>query len=439
MHSFEEARESFKTHRAKVAVLGLGYAGLPLACSFAESGFEVVALDIDEQKVQQLRKGDSYIPHIDSEWIRRLVVGGKLNASSDFGELASCSAAIICVPTPLTDGRDPDLRHVIDTTRAIRDHIHRGMLVVLESTTYPGTTDEVVLPILAESGLLVGQDFFLAFSPEREDPANKSFSTRTIPKLVGGVTHNCLEVAAAAYGEVVERVVPVSSARVAEAAKLLENIYRCVNIAMINELKLLFELMGIDIWEVVKAASTKPFGFTPFYPGPGLGGHCIPIDPFYLSWKARQYDFQTRFIELAGEINRSIPSHVVDRINDGLNLRGKALKGANVLLIGVAYKPNVDDVRESPALAIIRLLDSKLARVFYHDPLVPRLRSRHLKRVLSSCELTAEMLHTADATVIVTDHRSIDYKIIMRNSNLIIDTRNATAALREGADNVLLA
>jgi UDP-N-acetyl-D-glucosamine dehydrogenase len=297
----------------------------------------------------------------------------------------------------------------------------------------------VLLPIFSEKGFTPGEDYFLAFSPEREDPANKNFNTQTIPKVVGGMTPNCLRVAATAYGQVVDRVIEVSSTRVAESAKLLENIYRCVNIAMINELKLLFERMDIDIWEVVNAASTKPFGFTPFYPGPGLGGHCIPIDPFYLSWKARQYDFQTRFIELAGEVNNSLPAHVVDRLAAGLNFQGKALKDANILLIGVAYKPNVDDVRESPALAIIRLLHGKLARVLYHDPLVPRLHSRHLEHEMASSELTPESIKAADAVIIVTNHRMVDYEMIVRNARLIVDTRNATATLRHLNDNILLA
>jgi UDP-N-acetyl-D-glucosamine dehydrogenase len=439
MQLFEEACERFRNRSAKVGVLGLGYAGLPLACSFAETGFRVTGFDIDPRKVQDICGGRSYIAHIDAALINRLVAGDKLTATSDFARLSDCDAAIICVPTPLAEGRVPDLTYVIDTTRSVHASLHRGQLVVLESTTYPGTTEEVLLPILAESGLQPGRDFFLAFSPEREDPANRNFTTRTIPKIVGGVTAQCLQVAAAAYGEVVESVIPVSSTRVAEAAKLLENIYRCVNIAMINELKLLFEQMKIDTWEVVKAASTKPFGFTPFYPGPGLGGHCIPIDPFYLTWKARQYDFQTRFIELAGEINTAMPAHVIEHVADGLNLQGKPLKGACVLVIGVAYKADVDDVRESPALAIIRLLHSKLARVSYHDPLVPRLLSRHLEREMLSVELTAEALKEADAVIIVTNHSCIDYKLIVRNAQLIIDTRNATASYRAMEDNVLLA
>lgn len=439
MELFEEAREKFKTRRAQIGILGLGYAGLPLACTFAEAGFHVTGFDVDAAKVRELSAGRSYIAHISAERIGRLIAAGNFDASSDFSGLSKCDAAIICVPTPLADGRVPDLRYVVDTARAVRSNLHRGLLIVLESTTYPGTTDEVLLPLFADSGMQVGEDFFMAFSPEREDPANSNFTTRTIPKVVGGLTSHCLEVASAAYGAVVDRVVPVSSARVAEASKLLENIYRCVNIAMINELKLLFERMDIDTWEVVKAASTKPFGFTPFYPGPGLGGHCIPIDPFYLSWKARQYDFQTRFIELAGEINSALPAHVVERVSDGLNLQGKPLREASVLLIGVAYKPDVDDVRESPALSIIRLLHSKLARVAYHDPLVPRLRSRHLESDMFSVELTPELLRSADATVIVTNHRSVDYGLITENAQLVVDTRNATAAYRGNRNNVLTA
>jgi UDP-N-acetyl-D-glucosamine dehydrogenase len=439
MQLFEEAREKFKTRRAHVGVIGLGYAGLPLACSFAEAGFQVTGFDIDNGKVQQLRSGRSYIAHIDPARIERLIAAGNFSASSDFHLLKECHAAIICVPTPLGEGRVPDLQFVETTARAVQSQLHRGMLVVLESTTYPGTTEEVLLPMFMETGMRPGEDFFLAFSPEREDPANKDFNTRTIPKIVGGVTPRCLEVAAAAYGEVVERVVQVSSARVAESSKLLENIYRCVNIAMINELKLLFERMDIDVWEVVKAASTKPFGFTPFYPGPGMGGHCIPIDPFYLTWKARQYDFQTRFIELAGEINSSLPAHVVERIADGLNLHGKPLKGASVLLIGVAYKPDVDDVRESPAIPIIRQLYAKLARVAYHDPMVPHLRSRHLEAEMFSSALTPELIRSSDAIVIVTNHHNVDYEMIVRSASLVIDTRNATAPYRSLNHNVMLA
>jgi len=435
----EQAIEKFRSRKAKVGILGLGYVGLPLASCFAECGFSTVGFDTDSHKIEQLAQGRSYIAHISSERLAPLVRDRRLEPSSDFGRLADCDAAIICVPTPLGDGRTPDLRYVVETAQTVRKHIHRGQLVVLESTTYPGTTDEVLLPIFAESGLKVGEDYYLAFSPEREDPANGQFTTRTIPKLVGGVTPACLQVAAAAYSEMAEHVVQVSSARVAEAAKLLENIYRCVNIAMVNELKLLFERMDIDIWEVIRAASTKPFGFMPFYPGPGLGGHCIPIDPFYLSWKARQYDVPTRFIELAGEINSAMPAHVVERLVEGLNLIGRPLKDSRILLIGVAYKRDVDDVRESPALAIIRLLDSRLASVSYHDPHVPRLRSRHLAREMASVALTPEAVSGADAVVIVTDHSDVDYELLLRKANLLVDTRNATAPYRKPGDRVILA
>ncbi len=437
MRLVDQVCGQFRNHSSDIGILGLGYAGLPLACSFAEAGFRVIGFDIDERKVQALRNGESYIGHIDDARIYSLVSSGRLNPSSDFQRLSSCAAAIICVPTPLAEGRSPDLQYVINTAQAVRGQLHQGQLVVLESTTYPGTTDEVLLPILSESGLRVGDDYFLAYSPEREDPANKTYSTKTIPKIVGGITSDCLKVAMSAYGEVVEQLIPVSSARVAEAAKLLENIYRCVNIAMINELNLLFERMQIDTWEVIKAAATKPFGFTPFYPGPGLGGHCIPIDPFYLSWKARQYDFPTRFIELAGEINSSMPAHVVDRIANGLNLYGKPLKGAEILLIGVAYKADVDDVRESPALAIIQSLNSRLSRVSYHDPLVPLLRSRHLERAMASTELTERSIKAADAIVIVTNHRAIDYQLIVQHASLVIDTRNATADYRQGYNSII--
>ncbi len=439
MSATEKAIEKFKSRRARVGVLGLGYAGLPLACTFAEAGIATCGFDIDQQKIERLNRGESYIDHIPADRIANLAGSGKLQASSDFAGLARCDAAIICVPTPLGEGRTPDLTFVIDTAKAVREHLHRGQLVVLESTTYPGTTDEVLLGIFAETGMRVGEDYYLAFSPERQDPANTEFTTRTIPKVVGGVTPDCLEVAAAAYGEVVDRVVRVSSARVAEATKLLENIYRCVNIAMINELKLLFERMTIDTWEVIRAALTKPFGFTPFYPGPGLGGHCIPIDPFYLSWKARQYDFPTRFIELAGEINAWMPEHVVARLADGLNLHGKPLRGADIVLLGVAYKRDIDDIRESPALTIIQLLEKKLADVSYYDPFVPRLRSRHLTRELESIELSPDRIRRADAVVIVTDHKAVDYAMLVREAKLVIDTRNATAHCRDGRDNVLTA
>jgi UDP-N-acetyl-D-glucosamine dehydrogenase len=439
MIEISETIAKFKNHRARIGLIGLGYAGLPLALSFAESGFSVCGFDIDSAKTNSLAAGKSYISHIPAERIGNLVSGGRLVATSDFSELSRCDTAIICVPTPLAEGNAPDLTYVVNTAREVKRYLHRGQLVVLESTTYPGTTDEVLLGILRETGLTVGEHYYLAFSPEREDPANPNFNTRTIPKVVGGVTPNCLKVAAAAYSEVVDRVVEVSSARVAESAKLLENIYRCVNIAMVNELKLLFERMNINVWEVIQAASTKPFGFTPFYPGPGLGGHCIPIDPFYLTWKARQYNCVTRFIELAGEINTSMPNYVVQRLADGLNLQGKALRDSEILILGVAYKRNVDDVRESPALKIIELLEGKLAHVSYHDPHVPRLISRHLKREMQSVPVTRETLRRADAIVIVTDHTAIDYTQVLHEARLIVDTRNVMPEVPECANKVITA
>jgi UDP-N-acetyl-D-glucosamine dehydrogenase len=431
--------EKFKSRSATIGLIGLGYAGLPLGFTFAEAGFETVGFDIDRTKVEKLARGENYIGHLSTERLQALLSNGRFRPTADFSELARCDAAIICVPTPLGEGRTPDLSAVSNTARTVGEYLHRGELVVLESTTYPGTTDELVLNILTESGLKVGEDFFLAFSPEREDPANSSFTTSTIPKVVGGVTSECLGVALAAYGQVIEQTVPVSSARVAESTKLLENIYRCVNVAMINELKLLFERMGIDVWEVIRAASTKPFGFTPFYPGPGLGGHCIPVDPFYLSWKAREYDFPARFIELAGEINSTMPNHVVQRVTEGLNLRGKPLRDSRILVVGVAYKRDVEDVRESPALTIIRLLEQRLAWVTYHDPFVPLLRSRHLLRTMESVVLSSAQVGECDAAVIVTDHSSLDYQMLLDNAPLIVDTRNATREYRRPHHNVILA
>jgi UDP-N-acetyl-D-glucosamine dehydrogenase len=436
---WKRAIARFNDRSARVGVLGLGYAGLPLTCCFAEAGFETYGFDVDSAKIEQLQAGRSYIAHIPSDRIAGLVGKGKLRPSKDFSLLGECDAAIVCVPTPLGEGRMPDLTFVVNTATTVAEYLHRGELVVLESTTYPGTTDEVLMPLFERRGLRVGEDYFLAFSPEREDPANDNYSTRTIPKVVGGVTPRCGEVAIAAYSALVERVVPVSSARAAESAKLLENIYRCVNIAMINELKLLFERMGIDVWEVIRASATKPFGFTPFYPGPGLGGHCIPVDPFYLTWKAKQYDFNTRFIELAGEINSAMPQHVVDRLTEGLNVMGRALNGARILLIGAAYKRNVEDVRESPAIRIIQLLQERLAQVSYYDPYVPRLETRHLEQALTSTRFSPDVIASSDAVVIITDHANIDYKVILDHARLVVDTRNATAPYRTPSHNVIMA
>jgi UDP-N-acetyl-D-glucosamine dehydrogenase len=437
MDAFESSLGQFKTRRAVIGVIGLGYAGLPVALAFAEAGFTVVGLDIDSAKVEALSQGHSYLAHFSSRRLKSLLEAAKFKVSCDFGGLQGCDAAIICVPTPLDETHAPDLSDVMTTTQSVARYLHRGQLVVLESTSYPGTTSEVVLPLLSRTGLKVGEDFFLAFSPERQDPGNDDFDVTTIPKLVGGITERCRILACAAYGEVVSRIVPVSSARVAEASKLLENTFRCVNIAMINELKTVFARMGIDVWEVIEAAATKPFGFVPFFPGPGLGGHCIPIDPFYLSWKARQFGATPRLIELAGEINASMPEYVLTRLIEGLESQGKMLKGSNILLLGVAYKRDIEDVRESPALAVINLLNARGATARYYDPHVPVLRSRHLEAQMSSVDLTAENLAAAEAVVIITDHRKIDYRWVLQHARLVVDTRNATKYCRSPGDHII--
>jgi UDP-N-acetyl-D-glucosamine dehydrogenase len=437
----------FTSRRSVVGIIGLGYVGLPLAATFAEGGFAVIGFDIDGAKVDELRAGRSYIRHLPASRLSRflrsqppLPDGPAFYPTTDYSLLASCDAILICVPTPLTRNRDPDLSYVTSTAAAIARYLRPGQLVVLESTTYPGTTDEVVRETLEATGLQVGKDFHLAFSPEREDPNNHQYNTKTIPKLIGGCTPQCGEAAAALYGAVLERVVPVSSARIAEAAKLLENIYRSVNIALVNELKVLFDRMGLDVWEVIEAAATKPFGFTPFYPGPGLGGHCIPIDPFYLTWKARQYDLTTRFIELAGEVNHAMPGFVVEKLTDALNEKGRSLKASRILVLGVAYKRDLDDTRESPALKIIDLLLKRGAVVAYHDPYVPVLkRSRHYDLNLQSVHLTREELQRADAVVIATDHTVFDYDLIVGAGSLVVDTRNATRSVKAGREKIVRA
>jgi UDP-N-acetyl-D-glucosamine dehydrogenase len=448
-----ELEKRLSSRDATVGVVGLGYVGLPLALTMAEAGKRAVGFDVDRAKVDKLRAGESYIRHIAPERIRRRLSAAHNAAehsnnggpgffpTTDFSVLVNCDAIVICVPTPLSEGREPDLGYVSGTAETVAKYLRRGQLVVLESTTYPGTTDELVRPILERGGLRVGEDFHLAFSPEREDPGNPDYTTRTIPKLVGGVTGKCGEVAAALYRSFLREVVVVSSARVAEAAKLLENIYRSVNIALVNELKMLFERMGIDVWEVIGAAATKPFGFTPFYPGPGLGGHCIPIDPFYLTWKARHYDFSTRFIELAGEVNTGMPYWVVERAVEALSERGRAIKGAKVLVLGVAYKKDVDDLRESPSLKVIEILESRGAQVSYNDPYVPSLRARKLRHYetfeLDSVELSAGVVSAADCVLIATDHGAYDYDWIVRHARLVIDTRNATRHVAHHRDKIL--
>ncbi|MDA8389123.1 MAG: nucleotide sugar dehydrogenase [Nitrospiraceae bacterium] len=417
-----ELIEKIRSGKARIGVIGLGYVGLPLVFEFSRAGFEVTGFDIDPVKIELLKQGKSYIKHIDAEKIRQCK---SFTPSADFSGLSDMDCIVICVPTPLNRNREPDMSYVFNTAGAIAKRLRRGQLIVLESTTYPGTTDEDMRAILEQSGLKAGADFLLAYSPEREDPNNKDFSTGTIPKVVGGYTKECLETAKALYDRIVARTVPVSSTRAAEAAKLLENIYRSVNIALVNELKILFEKMGIDIWEVIEASKTKPFGFQAFYPGPGLGGHCIPIDPFYLTWKAREYDSPTKFIELAGEINSAMPYNVVQRTSEALNGYGKCLKGARILVLGLAYKKDVDDPRESPSFKLIEILEEKGAIVDYNDPFIPSApRMRHFRVEKSSVPLTAETLGSYDCVLIATDHSAYDPEFILEHSKLIVDTRN---------------
>jgi len=429
-----------ESRRAVVGVIGLGYVGLPLVREFVRGGVKVMGFDVDASKVASLAAGRSYIEHIPSSTVRQMVASGRFVATTDFRKLARPDCILICVPTPLTKMREPDMRYIEATANAIAKTLRGGQLVILESTTYPGTTREVVLPILQQTGLKVGRDFLLAFSPEREDPGRKDYTTKTIPKVVGGYDKASLEAAVACYRIAIDKVVPVSSCEAAEAAKILENTYRCVNIALVNELKVLFDRMGIDVWEVIRAAATKPFGFTPFYPGPGLGGHCIPIDPFYLSWKARQYGLTTRFIELAGEVNVAMPRYVIAKLMDALNDRGKALKGARVLVLGLAYKKDIDDVRESPSLELIELLREKGASVDYNDPHVPRthkMREHDLKMI--SKKISARMLAGYDVVLVSTDHSSYDYQVIADHAKLVIDTRGAMRGVKGNRDKIVMA
>jgi UDP-N-acetyl-D-glucosamine dehydrogenase len=429
----QQLRARIELRTARVCVIGLGYVGLPLAETFAAGGYPVLGYDIDPDKIRKLKTGQSYIGHIPSERVVELLQTERFEATADSRALEDADVLLICVPTPLTEAREPDLSYVIETGRMICRHLQRGQLVILESTTYPGTTEEILLPLLEESGLRVGRDFFLAYSPEREDPGNPYFCTRTIPKVVGGLDAVSRDLAAALYEPVVDSVVPVAGIRVAEACKILENSYRAVNIALVNELKVVFDAMGIDVWEVIAAARTKPFGFQAFYPGPGLGGHCIPIDPFYLTWAARQFGVHTRFIELAGEVNTAMPQHVVRRIADALNEQGKAIKGSRICLLGVAYKKNVDDARESPAFPILELLKQRGALLSYNDPHIPVLPpQRHHSLRLDSEPLTEQFLAVQDCVVIVTDHSWYDFDWIVEHSSLIVDTRNATAGLANG-------
>lgn len=418
---------------AIVGIVGLGYVGLPLARAFIDAGYRVMGFDVDCSKVDDLLAGRSYIGHIDAQWIAGCISNETLRPTSDMVRLKEPDVILICVPTPLSESRDPDLSYVVSTTEQIALQLRPSQLVVLESTTYPGTTRDVMLPILSESGLVVGKDFFLAYSPEREDPGNPDYSAGRIPKVVGGYDATSLSLAQKLYGNAVSEVIPVSSCEVAEACKVLENTYRAVNIALVNELKKVFERLNIDVWEVIDAAKTKPFGFQAFYPGPGLGGHCIPIDPFYLSWVARKHDIPTRFIELAGEINASMPEYVVERVVRALNEIQKPVNGSKICILGVAYKRDVDDPRESPSFELMELLAALGAKLSYSDPHIPHLpKMRHYDvPELSSCELTKQYLSEQDCVIIVTDHTAYDYAFVVEHSRLVVDTRNALNAVKQ--------
>jgi UDP-N-acetyl-D-glucosamine dehydrogenase len=430
-----QLKRKIENREATAAVIGLGYVGLPLVMEIAAAGFRVVGIDLDRTKIAHLKEGKSYILDVPSTAVARAVHDGRFIPTSDFGALAEVDAVSICVPTPLSKSRDPDISFILAATAEIRKYLHRDQLIVLESTTYPGTTDELILPELEESGLRAGNDFFLAFSPERIDPGNASFNTRNTPKIVGGISRACGEMAALFYSQFIDRVIPVSSSKCAEMVKLLENTFRSINIGMINEMALMCDVLGVDVYEVIDAAATKPFGFSPFYPGPGLGGHCIPIDPHYLAWKLKALNFQARFIGLAAEINGMMPSVVASMVADGLNQNSKSVKGSKIMILGVAYKKNVSDCRESPALDVMRLLNEKSAILSYNDPYVPTLRLN--SETLTSMELTPAALASHDCLVILTDHSDYDFKNIIRSAKLVIDTRNVTKGLDEFKDRII--
>ena len=436
--------ERVSSRSITIAVIGLGYVGLPLILGFHSRGFKLLGVDIDQGKIDALAAGESYIKHIPSSRISNLTADGRFEATTDFSRLSKADAILICVPTPLTRHLEPDMAYIVSTAEAMAPYLKSGHLIVLESTTYPGTTRDLLLPILEEgSGLKANQDFYIAYSPEREDPGNPEFEAQTIPKVVGAAVPEAMEMAKAVYSTLVPKVIPVSSPDVAEAVKLTENIFRAVNIALVNELKVIYAEMGIDVWEVIEAAKTKPFGFMPFYPGPGLGGHCIPIDPFYLTWKAREFGMSTRFIELAGEINRNMPLHVVNALRDALSEhQQKALRGARVLISGIAYKKNVDDMRESPSLTLIELMEERGASVDYHDPFIPEIPKTREHASLAgrtSQPLDAEQLKSYDAVLIATDHDDVDYDLIVAQAPLVIDTRNACARSGNFGGNIVKA
>ncbi len=428
-------KEKLESRKATAAVIGLGYVGLPLAMEIASAGFNVIGLDLDRNKIAMLRQGKSYILDVPENTIAETLRSGRFTPTSDFSELRHADTVSICVPTPLSKSRDPDISFILAATEEIRKYLHSDQLIVLESTTYPGTTDELILPELENSGLRVGKDFFVAFSPERIDPGNASFNTRNTPKIVGGTTAECTEIARIFYCQFIEHVIPVSSTKCAEMVKLLENTFRSVNIGMVNEMALMCDLLGVDIYEVIDAAATKPFGFIPFYPGPGLGGHCIPIDPHYLAWKLKALNFQARFIGLASEINGMMPAVVTSLVADGLNRTSKSIRGSKILVLGVAYKKNVSDCRESPALDVMRMLSDKGAVLSYNDPFVPTVRIGG--QVLESSPLSAAAIQSQDCVVILTDHSAYDFKSILESAKLVIDTRNATKDLAEFKDRII--
>jgi UDP-N-acetyl-D-glucosamine dehydrogenase len=426
---FDQLRERLSARTARVGVVGLGYVGLPLAVELARAGFDTTGIDLDRRKIDAVSQGTSYIPDVATEEVARLVSDRRLRATADFSCVAELDTINICVPTPLRKTKDPDMSYIVSAVEQIAKYLHPGMLVVLESTTYPGTTEELVQPMLEAGGLVAGVDFFLAFSPERVDPGNPTFNTHNVPKVVGGVGPDSTELASMLYGAAIETIVPVSSPQTAEMVKLLENTFRMVNIGLVNEIALMCDRLGLDVWEVVKAAATKPFGFMPFYPGPGLGGHCIPIDPFYLSWKAKQTGFEPRFIELAGHVNGGMPHFVVDKIADALNRHEKSVNGSRVLILGIAYKRDIDDMRESPSLDVMALLHQKGAKVRYADPYVPTLGARAWPGGfdMQTEPLTPAAIADADCVAILTEHRTVDYDMVLTSARLIVDTRNAIA------------
>ncbi|QDU00959.1 UDP-N-acetyl-D-glucosamine 6-dehydrogenase [Gimesia chilikensis] len=436
-----QLEQAIKDKSAIIGIIGLGYVGLPLIDAFVNTGFKTMGFDVDQNKVDQLQAGKSYIKHIPSETVAKWIAKEQFEATADFSRMKEADALLICVPTPLTTSRDPDLTYVENTAKVIAETLRPGQLVVLESTTYPTTTRDVMLPILDNAGLKVGEDYYLAYSPEREDPGNPDFSAAGIPKVVGGMDENSLRIASALYSHAVVNVIQVSSPEVAEACKILENTYRAVNIAMVNELKTLFDRMDIDVWEVIDAAKTKPFGFQAFYPGPGLGGHCIPIDPFYLSWLARKEGQTTRFIELAGEVNTRMPRYVIDRLAEFMNEKAKPLKGSKICMLGVAYKKDVDDPRESPSFHLLDLLMERGVDFTYNDPHIPKLPKmrHHDVPAMESQELTPEYLAAQDCVLIATDHSAYDYDFIVKHSQMVLDTRNATKNVTEGREKIFKA